>query len=172
MKNYCEFKYGMVDMEHLYAELESMQYSAYFSQKPKYLCSWDKKQNIIYAKQNNSRNMLSPHIRITCDNESLNVTCQYSEAAYIATYAMLLIWAFMFFAFLLGEGDALYKIQGGLMILAILAIFALPVNKIFYLDECEDIKKDLQKIIQSAPISSVYTWEWYANTHPDGHGEH
>jgi len=58
------------------------------------------------------------------------------------------------------------------MILAILAIFALPVNKIFYLDECEDIKKDLQKIIQSDPISSVYTWEWYIKIHSDEHGEH
>ena len=144
MKNYCEFKYGMVDMEYLYAKLESMQYSAHFSQKPKYLCSWDKKQNIIYAKQNNSRNMHSPHIRISCDNESLNVTCQYSEVAYIATYMIFLIWTFIFSAFLLGEGDVLYKMQGGLMILAIFVIFALPINKFFFLDECEDIKKDLR----------------------------
>ncbi len=172
MKSYCEFKYGMVDMEYLYAALESMQYSAYFSQKPKYLCSWDKKQNTIYAKQNNSQNIFSPHIRISCDNEYLNVTCQYSEAAYIATYVMLLIWAFMLIAFLLGEGDVLYKMQGGLMILAIFAIFALPVNKFFFLDECEDIKKDLRKIIQSDPISSAYTWEWYVDIYSDEHGKH
>lgn len=120
--NYCEFKYEMVDVEQLYENLADMH---------KYKCSWDKERNIIYIKRRDERNF-PPDIRISCKNGFLYVTCQYSEIAYIFTYIISFVLLCMLLAFLLGEGDALYKIQGGFTILVFPILFNFFFNKISY----------------------------------------
>ncbi|MBO7508002.1 MAG: hypothetical protein J6T67_11555 [Paludibacteraceae bacterium] len=163
MKNYCEFKYGMVDMERLYAGLESMRCSVFLFQKQKYSCTWDEKQDTIFVKKRDSQDSLMLDIRISHDNENLNVSCQYSEMAYIIRYLTAISILAILFAILLGDGDVLYKIQGVLIILATYYLFALFVNKLSFLRHSEDLKKDLRKIIRSEPISSVYKWKWYVD---------
>ncbi len=112
----------MVDVEQLYENLEDMH---------KYKCSWDKERNIIYIKRRDERNF-PPDIRISCKNGFLYVTCQYSEIAYIFTYIISFVLLCMLLAFLLGEGDALYKIQGGFTILVFPILFNFFFNKISY----------------------------------------
>lgn len=168
MKNYCEFKYKMVDMEYLYAKMGNMQCLVFFSQKQKYLCTWDKKKESILVKKCDTQDSLMLDIRISCSNEFLNVTCQYSEMAYIIRYATSLSILFIIFAFSLGKGDILYKTQGIFTILAVFFLFTWFVNKVSFLRHCEEFKNDLKKIIKSDPISSVYKWKWYVDI-PDIH---
>ena len=151
----------MTDVGSLYAKLECMRYSAYFGIKNKYVCFWDKKNSVIYVKQNTSRNVFSPHARIFCDANTLNVICQYSEAAYIVTYILAVIMLLMEFSFILGEGCIWYKTVGVALIFTSIYSFVFLANKFFFLNECDDIEKDISKIIKSDKISAVYKWKWY-----------
>ena len=66
--------------------------------------------------------------------------------------------------FLLGEGDALYKIQVGFTIIVFPILVNFFFNKISYSKYCKDLKRNLGKLFESEPISSDYKWEWYIDT--------
>lgn len=162
MKNYYKIRYDGTDVHALYKQLESMDYSAFFSVKKKYLCSFDKRKNCLYVKENNCRNSLSPQIILYCVNDTTEIICKYTLKAYFFFYFLFLS-PFLILSMALIDGAEIpFKtliIFGTFFGIAF--VFFAIVHKLFFVNVFLEFKKDFEKCSNLREKEIISCWKFF-----------
>jgi|GEM_PF-5233039 len=162
MNNYYKTIYERTDIHALYKQLESMDYSAFFSVKKKYLCSFDKRKNCLYVKENNCRNSLSPQIILYCVNDTTEIICKYTLKAYFFFYFLFLS-PFLILSMALIDGceithNVIFSFGG---FWGILFVFYAIVHKLFFVNEVLEFKKDFEKCTNLKEKETISCWKFF-----------
>jgi hypothetical protein len=162
MKNYYKIRYDGTDVHALYKHLENLDYSAFFSVKKKYLCSFDKRKNCLYVKENNCRNSLSPQIILYCVNDTTEIICKYTLKAHLFFFFYFFSFFFIIFIGLINGIEYTFKVMLFLIIFfLILFIFYAIIHKIFFVNVFLEFKKDFEKCSNLKVKEFDSSWKFF-----------